>query len=172
LGIPIHIVGGKAESLPYGPDTFDVIHAANVIEHVLDVEEVFKETYRILKPGGVFWFNSASAMCPIQQEIRGFPLFGWYPDSLKRRIMNWVKDNKPQLVGNTRTPAINWFTTSKACALLQKHGFRRVYDRWDLRGENEAGRLYRSALRVIRATKFSKALADVFVPGCSYAATK
>jgi hypothetical protein len=56
--------------------------------------------------------------------------------------MHWVKDTKPHLVGYTRTPAINWLTPWKARALLQKHGFKQVYDRWNLRGENEGGRMY------------------------------
>jgi ubiquinone/menaquinone biosynthesis C-methylase UbiE len=172
LGIPIHVMDGTAESIPYDDNTFDVVHASSVIEHVLDVDIAFQEIYRVLKPGGVFWFNAASAMCPRQGEIRGFPLFGWYPDSLKLKIMNWVKDAKPHLVGFTKTPAINWFTPSKARTLLQNHGFKQVYDRWDLRGINEGGRVHELVLRVIRSTKFAKTLADIVASGCSYAAIK
>lgn len=124
LGMPIHIFDGTAESLPYEANSFDVVHASSVIEHVLNVEKTFQEIFRVLKPGGVFWFNAASSMCPLQHEIRGFPLFGWYPDSLKYRIMNWAKDHKPHLVGYTKTPAINWFTPWKARAMLRKHGFK------------------------------------------------
>jgi ubiquinone/menaquinone biosynthesis C-methylase UbiE len=172
LNVPINIVDGMAEAIPYSENMFHVVHASSVMEHVEDLEGAFKEAYRVLKPGGVFWFNSASAMCPRQGEIRGIPFFGWYPDSLKFRIMNWVKDYKPHLVGHTRTPAINWFTPWKARALLRKHGFRQVYDRWDLRRDNEGGTAYRLALRAIRTSKLSKTLADVFVPACSYAAIK
>ena len=172
LGIFLHCVDGVAESIPYKSNAFDVVHASSVIEHVLDVEKAFDEIYRVLKPGGVFWFNAASSMCPLQNEIRRFPLFGWYPDPLKRKIMYWVKNAKPHLIGHTNAPAINWFTPSKARTLLQKHGFKRVYDRWELRGEGEGGEVYRVALRVIRSTKFSKTLADILMPGCSYAAIK
>ena len=113
LRIPIRIVEGTAECVPYGDDTFDIVHARTVIEHVADVEKAFKEIYRVLKPGGVFWFSSASSMCPFQNEIRGFPLFGWYPDSLKYKIMYWAKEAKPHLIGYTETPAIHWFTPRK-----------------------------------------------------------
>jgi hypothetical protein len=75
-------------------------------------------------------------------------------------------------MSDTNAPAINWFTPSKARTLLQKHGFKRVYDRWELRGEGEGAEVYRLALRVIRSTKFSKTLADIIIPGCSYAAIK
>jgi len=172
LGIPLHIKDGTAESIPFDSNTFDVVHAASVIEHVLDVEKAIEEIYRVLKPGGVLWFNAASAMCPRQEEIRGFPLFGWYPDPLKRRIMNWAKDIKPHLIGHTKTPAINWFTPSKARALLRRHGFRKVYDRWDLRLLCEGGRVYGLALRGVRSTKLTKTLADMLVSSCSYAAIK
>jgi SAM-dependent methyltransferase len=172
LGIPIHILDGTAESIPYDSGTFDVVHAASVIEHVFDVDQAFEEICRVLKPGGVFWFETASAMCPVQKEIRGFPFFGWYPDAMRRRLMNWAKEAKPHLIGHTNTPAFHWFTPSKARTLLQRHGFKQVYDRWDLRQENEGGRAYQWALRVVRSSKLSKTLADIIVPDCAYAAIK
>jgi ubiquinone/menaquinone biosynthesis C-methylase UbiE len=172
LGIPIDIKNGVAESIPFDANMFDIVHAKSVIEHVENVEIAFGEIYRVLKPGGVFWFNTASAMCPRQAEIRGFPAFGWYPDSLKRRIMYWAKEAKPHLIGYTKTPAINWFTPWKAREMLSRHGFHQVYDRWDLRGENEGSRLYAMLLILIRFTRFSKTLADIVITGCSYAAVK
>jgi ubiquinone/menaquinone biosynthesis C-methylase UbiE len=172
LGIQISIVGGVAESIPFEEETFFVVHAASVIEHVVDVEMAFSEIYRVLSPGGVFWFNAASAMCPVQAEIRGFPLFGWYPNWLKRSIMQWAKDAGPHLVGYTRTPSINWFTPLVAHALLKSQGFVRVYDRWDLRGAEEGGRAYGIALKLERSNRVTKTLADIVVPGCSYAAIK
>ncbi len=172
LNIPIHILYGTAESMPFDNDSFDVVHASSVIEHVQDVERVFKEIYRVLKPGGLFWFNTASSMCPRQGEIRGFPMFGWYPNPLKIKIMHWAKNNRPHLIGYTQTPAIHWFTPSKAGKLLKEQGFKQVFDRWDLRLENEGGRLYVMSLKIIRSNKYAKNIADVIIPGCSYAATK
>lgn len=172
LGVQLSCVDGRAESIPFDDDTFDVVHASYVMEHVSDVKRSFSEVYRVLKPGGVFWFSAASAMCPVQDEIRGFPLFGWYPERVKRRIMNWAKDAKPSLVGFTKTPAINWFTPWKARELLSRQGFKQTYDRWDIRGTDEGGQLHRVALKVIRATALSKITADVLIPNCAYAAVK
>jgi SAM-dependent methyltransferase len=172
LGVSFDIIDGGAEEIPLESGGFDMVLAFSVIEHVLDVEKVFGEISRVLKPGGLFWFNTASSMSPMQGEIRGFPLFGWYPDSLKRKIMYWAKDAKPHLIGHTTTPAIHWFTPRKARTLLQRYGFNKVYDRWDIRGQNEAGTLQRITLQVVRSTKLSKTIADIIMPGCSYCAIK
>jgi len=172
LGLRIRLLPGSAEDIPFDAASFDMVHASEVMEHVADVEKAFAEAYRVLKPGGVFWFSSVSSICPRQTEIRGFPLFGWYPNSLKRGIMNWAKEKKPHLVGYTKTPAVNWFTPWKVRSLLAKQGFRKVYDRWDLRGENEGGGIYRATLRAVRSSSVTKLLADVVVQSCSYAAVK
>lgn len=172
VGVDITVLEGIAENLPFESERFDIVHASNVMEHVLDAEAAFKEAYRVLKPGGVFWFSSASSMCPRQDEIRGFPCFGWYPDRLKRRIMEWAKTKRPHLVGHTETPAINWFTPWKAGRMLRKAGFRAVYDRWDLRLPAEGGKAYRLALRFVRLCAVTKIFADVVMASCSYAAIK
>ncbi len=172
LGLQLRVLAGTAESIPYEDETFDLVHASNVIEHVKDVDRAFAEAFRVLRPGCVFWFTAASSMCPYQDEIRGFPLLGWYPDYFKRRAIGWAVENKPRLIGHSEAPAINWFTPWKARRLLKKHGFRLVYDRWDLRGDDEGGRGYKWALRLIRSMPMTKLLADIAVHGCSYAAVK
>lgn len=40
--------------IPYDDDTFDVVFADNVMEHVADPIVTFREIRRVLKPGGVF----------------------------------------------------------------------------------------------------------------------
>lgn len=171
-GTSIHIVDGTAEELPLPSSSYDIVHANSVIEHVDDAQAAFREAYRVLKPGGAFWFSAASSLCPRQQEIRGFPAFGWYPDMLKRAIMRWACAHRPHLLGHTTKPAMNWFTPWKARRMLHAAGFSRVYDRWDLRLPSEGGRAYGIALRAIRASAAIKLLADVLVPCCAYAAVK
>jgi SAM-dependent methyltransferase len=171
-GVGVEVVAGVAESLPWPDQHFDVVLANSVMEHVLDANRVMQEAYRVLKPGGIFWFSSASSLCPRQGEIRGFPLFGWYPDSLKLRIMDWARRRKPHLIGYTDRPAIHWFTPRKARRMLRQAGFSRVYDRWDLRQPSEGQGLYRILLRLIRWGWPTKWIADVIVPESSYAAVK
>jgi len=171
-GLDVTVVAGVAEELPFPDQRFDLVHARSVIEHVRDAQMAFNEAHRVLKPGGAFWFSTASSMCPKQHEISGFPCFGWYPDRLKRRIMAWAKTNKPELIGHTETPAIYWFTPWKARRMLRKAGFSRVYDRWDMPRPVSESALKRLVFGIIGSTAVTKALSDVFRAGCAYTAVK
>jgi len=42
--------------LPFDDDTFDVVFTRYVLEHVAEPEEFLAEVYRVLKPGGSFFF--------------------------------------------------------------------------------------------------------------------
>ncbi len=148
-----------------------MLHARSVVEHVVDLDRTFAEAYRVLKSGGIFWFGTASSMCPMQAEIRGFPLFGWYPDPVKRYVMRWCEKYRPERIGHG-IPAMHWFTPRKARRLLQSAGFVEVYDRWDLRLPEEGGRFYKAGLKAIQKIPAGKFFADVVVPGCSFAAIK
>jgi ubiquinone/menaquinone biosynthesis C-methylase UbiE len=172
-GVDAEVLPGTAEATEMPDEEFDVVTCAAVIEHVNDAQAAFAEAYRILKPGGIFWFCAASSRCPRQHEIDGFPLFGWYPHALKRRVMEWARVNRPHLIGHTDHPAINWFTPSKARRMLHRAGFRnRVFDRWDLRQPSEGGPRYRAALRLVQLGAPFKLLADMALPGCAFATVK
>lgn len=47
-----------AGEIPYGDAFFDVVFSDNVVEHLQDPTSVFREVYRVLKPGGVFLFKT------------------------------------------------------------------------------------------------------------------
>jgi 2-polyprenyl-3-methyl-5-hydroxy-6-metoxy-1,4-benzoquinol methylase len=172
-GVATPVLPGTAEATGLPSGQFDVVIAKSVIEHVSDAQAAFEEMFRILKPGGIFWFCTASSRCPRQHEIDGFPFFGWYPDSLKLRVMAWAKKHKPHLVGHTDAPAIHWFTRGKAIRMLRQAGFRQVvYDRWDLRQPSEGSAAYRLGLRVVKQGRATKFLADMVLPGCAFATVK
>jgi 2-polyprenyl-6-hydroxyphenyl methylase/3-demethylubiquinone-9 3-methyltransferase len=172
LGIELRIRDGHAENIPFADATFDFVYANQVIEHVTDPAASFTEVARVLRPGGALWFSAVSSLCPSQTEIRRFPLFPWYPDRLKRRIMYWARDHRPHLVNHTATPAINWFTPRKARRMLLANGFSEVWDRWTLRGASEGGGPYRFALRLIQTLPAGRLVADMLVRDCSYGARK
>lgn len=47
-----------AGGIPYGDNRFDVVFSDNVLEHLDEPLVVFREVYRVLKPGGVFLFKT------------------------------------------------------------------------------------------------------------------
>ncbi len=48
----------NAGSIPYENETFDLVFADNVMEHLDDPETVFAEISRVLKPGGTLMFKT------------------------------------------------------------------------------------------------------------------
>jgi len=166
------ISGARAEALPFQSRSFDVVIARSLMEHVSDPVSVVSEAFRVLRPGGIFWFQTASAMCPFQNEIARFPLFGWYPLSWKRRLMTWAVSHAPGLIGHTTTPAIHWFSDKTAARLLSEAGFGEIRDRWDLRGQSEGGASYRKCLRLIQRYRVARVIANSIVSTCSYCGIK
>lgn len=47
--------------IPYPDASFDLVFADNVMEHLAQPQEVLKEVYRVLKPGGWFLFKTPNA---------------------------------------------------------------------------------------------------------------
>jgi SAM-dependent methyltransferase len=168
----VEIREGTAERLPFPDEQFDVVIATSVMEHVSGLRQALREVFRVLRPGGIFYFTSGSSLSPRQNEIGVFPLFGWYPLPLKRRIMWWAVAHKPHLVGHTHAPAINWFTPWSARRLLREAGFATVWDRWDLWQPDEATGAARALAMVGKHVRPARIIGDVLRAGCAYAARK
>ena len=172
LKIPIEIKHGTAESLLFPDNSFDLILANSVLEHVIDLDASLREINRVLNSGGLLWFSTTSSFSIHQGEIRGFPLFGWYPLQVKRKIMYWARDNRPHLVGNTKTPAIHWLSPWLWCRTLKRYGFTDICDRWELRRSESGGKGYNFAIGLINALPPVKMIADLLIAGVAFAARK
>lgn len=57
-GLRINYARGAGESLPYRDNSADVVFCCDVLEHVRDVSRVIAEIARVLKPGGVFCYDT------------------------------------------------------------------------------------------------------------------
>ena len=57
-GLPIRYHSGVGEALPFRADHFDVVVCVDVLEHVTSLRDVLGEVARVLKPGGLFLFDT------------------------------------------------------------------------------------------------------------------
>jgi 2-polyprenyl-6-hydroxyphenyl methylase / 3-demethylubiquinone-9 3-methyltransferase len=57
-GLRITYRTGSGEALPYPDGAFDVAFCCDVLEHVRDLPRVISEISRVLKPGGVFCYDT------------------------------------------------------------------------------------------------------------------
>ncbi len=54
----VRYVYGDAYSIPFPRETFDVVMAMDLLEHVSDPQKVLFEASRVLRPGGLFFFHT------------------------------------------------------------------------------------------------------------------
>lgn len=57
-GFDIRYDTGVGEALPYDDAAFDAVICVDVLEHVSDVGQVLNEVARVLKPGGLFLYDT------------------------------------------------------------------------------------------------------------------
>ncbi|MFF0814746.1 bifunctional 2-polyprenyl-6-hydroxyphenol methylase/3-demethylubiquinol 3-O-methyltransferase UbiG [Rhodococcus sp. NPDC003318] len=81
-GLDIDYRLGSGERLPVQDKEFDVAYCCDVLEHVSDLEAVIGETARVLRPGGLFLFDTINrtrtsrlVAIKIMQEWRWTRLF-------------------------------------------------------------------------------------------------
>ena len=84
-GLQVETIQGDMRDLsPFSDDTFDIVYHAHSINFIPDVEPVFREVARVLKPGGLY---RVSCMNPFVHGLderywdgKGYPLWRPYVD--------------------------------------------------------------------------------------------
>ncbi|MHB8647463.1 MAG: bifunctional 2-polyprenyl-6-hydroxyphenol methylase/3-demethylubiquinol 3-O-methyltransferase UbiG [Thermomicrobiales bacterium] len=57
-GLTITYRVASGEAIPFADATFDIVYCCDVLEHVDDLDRVIAETARVLKPGGIYLFDT------------------------------------------------------------------------------------------------------------------
>lgn len=85
---------GFAEKLFYKDHSFDAVICVDVLEHVADVNKVIAEIYRVLKFGGVFFFDT------MNKNLKSKVIMIWLLEYILRQIPcgihDWQKFIKPE----------------------------------------------------------------------------
>lgn len=74
----IHLVAGRAESLPFAPATFDLAFSVDVIHHIGERAAHYREALRVLAPGGRICTVTDSA----EDIARRRPLSAYFPETI------------------------------------------------------------------------------------------
>lgn len=57
-GLDITYQRATGEDIPFDAERFDIVYCCDVLEHVTDLGRVIAETARVLKPGGVYLYDT------------------------------------------------------------------------------------------------------------------
>jgi len=98
--------------LPYAESSFDVVLAAEIIEHIVDTQGFVAEIHRVLRPAGAVFFSTPNILW---WKYRLDLLLGRYPDPLEHRLHYGVD------FGHVRT-----FTPRLLRELVEDAGFEVV----------------------------------------------
>ncbi len=85
-GLSIDYQCGVAENMPYPDASFDVVICVDVLEHVADLQNTISEIYRILKPRGLFFFDT------INRNFKSQLIMLWLLEDILRKIPQGVHD--------------------------------------------------------------------------------
>jgi ubiquinone/menaquinone biosynthesis C-methylase UbiE len=137
-GYQVDFRSGVGGQLPFEDESFDIVFANSLLEHVPDWKGCLREWSRVLAPGGVLWVETTNVIHPRQAEYRWLPLYSWWPGPLKRLVVKAASGPLPALANYTPFPAVNWFSFFQLRRfLVSECGISEVRDRFHLMDETQ-----------------------------------
>ena len=85
-GLAIDYSVASGEALPFADGTFDLVYCCDVLEHVADLDAVIAEAARVLKPGGIYFYDTINRTFPAKlvmiKLFQEWPATRWMPPNL------------------------------------------------------------------------------------------
>ena len=171
-GVDIEIEVGDIEDGGLPSESFDVVVANSVLEHVRDHRRALEHIYRTLRPGGLFYFNSTNKFALRSGEYPSVRLYGWLAYGTRRRIR--VARQGPGIVESAGMD-FHQFTHPGLRRMLGEIGFNRVVSIYELIDVDDLNHRSTPRILAMRAYKALPALRHVieaFADGTSFYCVK
>ncbi|NWF68306.1 MAG: methyltransferase domain-containing protein [Chloroflexi bacterium] len=116
-----NVMLGDAENLMFPDGCFDVVFSNGVLHHTPDIGKAFRETYRVLKPGGQFWvivYHRDSVFHWWSWVFFRYILLGNFRRQSYRDALSDIES-----VQGSAKPLVNVYSRRQVAALLRAAGF-------------------------------------------------
>jgi 2-polyprenyl-3-methyl-5-hydroxy-6-metoxy-1,4-benzoquinol methylase len=127
-GVEPDISLGNIEDYELGRETYDVVIANSVFEHVEFWRPGMERIYAALKPGGMMFFESTNKFSVVSGEFPPLGIYGWMP--------NWMRYKFRQIVHGEDIMKngidFHQFTYWGLRKAFREIGYSKIYDRVDL----------------------------------------
>ena len=89
-GVEAALVCANAEYLPFAGDTFAVVTAVDLVEHVFDPAPLFTECRRVARPGAMVYFSTNNRYSLAREPHANVWGAGWLPRRLQEKYVKLV----------------------------------------------------------------------------------
>lgn len=93
-GYQIDYQQGVAENMPYPDASFDAVICVDVLEHIADLQSTISEIHRILKPQGLFFFDTINRN--FKSQLIMISLLEDILRKIPQGVHDWNKFIKPE----------------------------------------------------------------------------
>ena len=123
--VDIEVVQGVAEKMPFENNSFDFINISELIEHVQSPEDLLKEVYRVLKPGGQVYISAPNRFSFKDQHFHLY-FINWLPRFMSDvfiSIFGKHKDYSQKSAGLQSLKEMHYYTYGQINKLAQLFDF-------------------------------------------------